>query len=155
MLDSLIEWGKDFVINYGLIGLFLISLTDSFIQPIPPDPMLATLEIFNFNPLVALTVALGGSLLGAWIGYFLGKKLGRPAGVKLFGKEKIKKAEIFFKKWGFTGVVLAAFTPIPFKIATWLAGSLKMNFWLFITSSFIGRGIRFVLIIFFIDFLFT
>lgn len=154
MFESLIEFVKDFVTEYGLIGLFILSFTDSFIQPIPPDTILLFAEKYGFNPFVAFYVTLISSILGGAFGYFLGLKLGHPVAVKLFGEKKLQKVENYLKKWEFFGVFLAAFTPIPYKLVTWGAGIFEMPFWQFILASTIGRGLRFALIISGIHFLF-
>lgn len=154
MLDSLVEFGKNFVADYGLIGLFIFSFTESFIQPIPPDTILLFTEKYGFNPFGAFFVALIGSILGGAFGYFLGLKLGHPAALKIFGEKKVNKVEKFLKKWEFLGVFLAAFTPFPFKIITWTAGIFEMPFWQFMIASTIGRGLRFALVISGIHFLF-
>ena len=146
MLNHLIELGKTFVENYGEIGLFFFSFTESFIQPIPVDPILAMATSMGFNPHVAFLIVLFSSLLGASFGYFLGLKLGHPFAVKIFGERQINKAEKFLYKWEFWGIIFVAFTPIPFKIAVWMAGILEMPFRKFFLASFIGRGVRFAFV---------
>ncbi len=93
----------------------------------------------------AFFVTVFANLLGALVGYFLGLRLGHPACVKLFGEKKIQKAEIFFKKWGEFGVILLAFTPLPFKVACWAAGIFEMRFWHFFLAATVGRIAHFLL----------
>lgn len=148
MFETLNEFGHNFVNDYGIWGLFILSFTDSFIQPVPPDPILATATAFGFDPWFALFVCLVGSILGGIIGYILGITLGHKVAVKLFGEKNMQKAEKFLLKWEFWGVLVIAFTPIPFKVATWSAGIFEMPFWQFMLASTIGRGVRFALVAF-------
>jgi|TARA_B100001013_G_scaffold161403_1_gene96465 membrane protein YqaA with SNARE-associated domain len=43
-------------------------------------------------------------------------------------------------------VIIAGFTPIPYKVFTILAGLVQVNFPLFVVASIIGRGGRFFLV---------
>lgn len=84
------------------------------------------------------------NLAGGALGYFLGKSLGHPVAVRIFGEKKVQKAEQFFSKWGEFGVFIAAFTPLPFKVAAWSAGVFEMRFSRFLFWSAIGRFLHLV-----------
>jgi membrane protein DedA with SNARE-associated domain len=43
-------------------------------------------------------------------------------------------------------VILAGFTPLPYKLFTITAGAMMMPFFPFLIGSFIGRGMRFYLV---------
>ena len=49
-------------------------------------------------------------------------------------------------EWGVWFLAGAAFTPIPFKVATIAAGATQMPFGPFVVISLIGRAARFVLV---------
>lgn len=51
-----------------------------------------------------------------------------------------------FETWGFWYILLAGFTPIPYKIFTISAGVVGMPFLAFIGGSVVGRGGRFFLV---------
>jgi membrane protein YqaA with SNARE-associated domain len=51
-----------------------------------------------------------------------------------------------FETWGFWYILLAGFTPIPYKIFTISAGVVGMPFLAFIGGSVAGRGGRFFLV---------
>ena len=148
MLETLQKIGAEFVSNFGLGGLFALAFTESFFQPIPVDPILLFVGEFSFSPFAGFCVALTGSVLGGAVGWLLGKALGRSLAVKLFGERKMLHAEKFLQKWEFAGVVLVAFTPIPFKIAAWCAGIFRMRLGQFVVAATIGRAARFALVTF-------
>jgi membrane protein YqaA with SNARE-associated domain len=145
MFDSLKEWATDFVQEYGYLGIFFISFTESIIQPIPPDPFITGGTIFGLNVLKAAVVAATGSVLGAVVGYFLGKFLGEPVAKKLLSEKYYEKGEILFRKYGILAVIIAAITPIPFKVISWLAGIFEMPLLGFIIAAAIGRFPRFLI----------
>jgi membrane protein DedA with SNARE-associated domain len=51
-----------------------------------------------------------------------------------------------FETWGIAFVIVAGFTPIPFKIITIAGGALLMPLPAFVLGSVIGRGARFFLV---------
>jgi membrane protein YqaA with SNARE-associated domain len=52
----------------------------------------------------------------------------------------------WFEEWGFWAILVAGFSPIPYKVFTIAAGTLAMNLPLFVLGSIIGRGGRFFLV---------
>lgn len=145
MFESLILWTTNFVHQFGYLGVFLLTFTESFIQPIIPDPFIIGATSFGLDLNLTVLVVCIASILGASIGYILGKTLGKPVFLKLFGKKMFKQGDKFFKKYGVWGVVIAGLTPLPFKVATWLAGIFDLPFHQFIFASIVGRVPRFIL----------
>ncbi|AEF96329.1 phosphatase PAP2 family protein [Methanotorris igneus] len=135
--------------NYGYLGIFLVAFTEAFIQPVPPDIFIMGASLFGLNPLISALTATIGSLFGGLFGYFLGNKLGHPAFIKLFGDKYLIKGEEFFNKYGFWGVALAGFTPIPYKVIAWLAGIFEMSKFPFSIGTFVGRLPRFLAVAYF------
>ncbi len=149
MLEALKQWAEETVSNYGYWGIFIISFTESIIQPIPPDPFITGGTAFGLSPVKAALIAAVASVLGGVVGYFLGKFLGEPAFKKFLGDKYYDKGEILFRKYGIWAVLIAAITPIPFKVMCWLAGIFEMPFWGFVLASFLGRFPRFLFMAFF------
>jgi len=153
----LVWWGfmdlyaiaESLVSHYGYVGIFLISFTEAFIQPIPPDVFIIGASYFGLNPIITAIVATVGTTLGGIFGYFLGYKLGHPIFVKIFGEKHLKKGEEFFDKYGVYGVVLAGFSPLPYKVIAWLAGIFEMDLTLFAIGTIVGRLPRFLAVAYF------
>jgi len=55
----------------------------------------------------------------------------------------IDKADNYFNEYGTWTVLIAAFSPIPYKVFTITAGIFKVNLKKFVIASIIGRGARF------------
>lgn len=134
----------------GLQGLALNSFIESFFLLPPPDILLITMDLANpSKALYYAFICTIASALGGGIGYAIGYWGGRPAFNWMFrkkGKEQFEAVEKLYEKYGVTAVLLAAFTPIPYKVFTIASGILSMNFWKFMLASFIGRGGRFFLV---------
>jgi len=134
--------------------LFILSVTESSFFPIPPDVMLAPMclakpsKAWNFALITTI-----GSVLGGVIGYLLGKFLFdniQPVIEKLDYLMAYQDAVHWFNEWGFWAILIAGFSPIPYKVFTIAAGALNMAFLPFVIGSAIGRGARFYLLVFFV-----
>jgi len=134
------------LLQYGPLGLFLVSFAESVFFPVPPD--LVLLPLAMMNPGLAFWYALlctSASVAGAVFGYLLGGKAGRPLLAKFMRKERIAEVERLFTKYGGWAVGIAAFTPIPFKVFTLTGGIFKVPLMPFLFASILGRGARFFL----------
>jgi undecaprenyl-diphosphatase len=144
MLAELVLWVQGFVQVYGLGGAFLIAVLESFIFPVPTATIIAPFTALGVDPLAITLVATTGSVIGAVIGYVLGKKLGKPVVERLF-KKYIPRVEKWYEKWGAWAVLIAAFSPIPFKVFTWTSGICGLDFKKFLIASIIGRFVQFAI----------
>ena len=75
--SSVIDWGS----NFGLVGLALVSFTESIIQPVPPDLLVIPMSLEAASKLELLAiflVATISSVLGSLGGYGIGLYAGRP-----------------------------------------------------------------------------
>lgn len=141
---------NDFFQAMGVQGLALNSFIESFFLVPPPDFLLIAMDLATpKNALYYAFICTIASALGGAVGYGIGFWGGRPAFNWLFrkgGKEKFDAVEKLYNKYGVTAVLLAAFTPIPYKVFTIASGILNMNFWKFMLASFVGRGARFFIV---------
>ena len=132
--------------------LFILSVTESSFFPIPPDVMLAPMclakpsKAWNFAFITTI-----GSVIGGVVGYLIGKFLFdniEPLIEKLDYMIAYQNAVHWFNEWGFWAILIAGFSPIPYKVFTIAAGTLNMAFLPFVIGSAIGRGARFYLVAF-------
>jgi membrane protein YqaA with SNARE-associated domain len=101
---------------------------------------------FRLALLTTLTSVLGG-LLGYLIGWAAMDAV-MPWVERMGYAPKLAHAQVWFEQWGFWAVLLAGFSPIPYKAFTITAGGLGMALLPFTLASFIGRGGRFFLVAF-------
>ena len=127
-----------------------ISFAESSFFPIPPDVMLIPMcvadrsKAWRFALITTVTSLLGG-IAGYAIGYFLFEAV-RPLLVDLGYWDAYLKGRDWFDDWGVWAVLIAGFSPIPYKIFTIAAGVATLNLPAFIIASFVGRGARFFLV---------
>ena len=148
LYHELTDWMLSLADSDWAIGLLiLLSFSESVVFPIPPDPLLIAIGIANPESAiwVAAFVTLA-SVCGAYVGHWLGRKVGRPLLRRLISESKTARAEALFDKYGAWAIVVAAFTPIPYKVFTILAGILDLRMRSFLVASLIGRGARFMTI---------
>ena len=148
LFHELTDWTLGLADSDWAIGLLiLISFSESVVFPIPPDPLLIAIGIASPESAiwVAAFVTLA-SVCGACVGHWLGRKVGRPLLRRLISESKVERAETLFDRYGAWAIVVAAFTPIPYKVFTILAGILDLRIRNFLIASLIGRGARFMTI---------
>jgi membrane protein YqaA with SNARE-associated domain len=131
--------------------LSLLSFFESFIVPFPPpDVMLAPMSLARPpKALYFASLTLIASLLGGVVGYLIGVFLfeqAQPFIVAWGYQAAFETATRWFDQWGFWAVLVAGFSPVPYKIFTISAGALGLSFIPFIMASLIGRGMRFFLV---------
>ncbi len=146
MLDRLEIWAREAVSEYGYLGIFLISFSESIVQPIPPDPFIAGGSAFGLDPVLAAVVATVASVLGGLTAHTLGNVFGEPIVRKITGERVFLRGEILFRRYGVWAVLVAAVTPIPFKAVCWIAGMFGMPRAPFLLASFAGRFPRFLVV---------
>jgi len=136
---------------YGAWALFLIAVAESSFFPIPPDVLLIALSIgAPSRALWFAFISTAGSLTGAVIGYLIGLEfyelVGRPI-IEFYSVENgYEQVRRLYHEWDAVAVVIAGFTPIPYKVFTIAAGAFKINFITFILASAVGRAGRFFLV---------
>jgi membrane protein YqaA with SNARE-associated domain len=133
--------------------LGMVSFIESSFFPIPPDAMLIPMSLarpdraYSYAFLCTWT-SVAGAVLGYAIGALLFDSVGQWV-ISAYGLTD--KVEVFigqYTKWGAWIILLAGFTPIPYKLITITSGFAGYNLLLFIVFSIIARGARFFLVAF-------
>jgi membrane protein YqaA with SNARE-associated domain len=146
--DWVLHWAET---PYGTPALFLLAVAESSFFPVPPDVLLMALALsipkksFRFAAVCAAGSVMGG-IAGYGIGYFGYEAVGRPIIDMYHGQEVMAKVENLYALYGFWGVLIAAITPIPYKVFTISSGFFRFDFGPFVAASIIGRSFRFFLV---------
>lgn len=141
------EWASH---KYAPYYLALVSFLESSFFPVPPDLMLVPMSLarpqtaMRFAMIATLFSVIGG-IFGYALGYLVLHSL-HPYIISWGYGDTYAQVVHWFSVWGIWVVLLAGFTPIPYKIFTIGAGALHMSLGLFILFSFFGRGARFYLV---------
>ena len=128
--------------------LYGLSFIESFIFPIPPDILLAPIALtkkYNWIKIAFNTTLF--SVLGGLVGYIIGLYLYESSILNKIVEENIFiEVKNLFLEHGFLIMIIAGFTPLPFKAFTITAGYMSIALIPFVISSFIGRGLRFFIV---------
>lgn len=127
-----------------------LSFAESTFFPIPPDFMLIPMVLARprrgFRLALLCTVAsVVGGVFGYLIGYFAFDLIEPWLRTTHYYGTYLEARE-YFVLYGFWVILLAGFSPIPYKIFTITAGVLAMPFLPFLLGSVAGRGGRFFLV---------
>jgi membrane protein YqaA with SNARE-associated domain len=130
--------------------LAALSFAESSFFPIPPDVMLGPMCLAQ--PRKGWAFALNctlSSVVGGVAGYLIGRLAFDSLQPWLMSSPyagAFEQAVSAFESWGFWYILLAGFTPIPYKVFTISAGVVGMPPLPFIAGSLVGRGGRFFLV---------
>ncbi|MDX1561301.1 MAG: YqaA family protein [Gammaproteobacteria bacterium] len=130
--------------------LAALSFAESSFFPIPPDVLLAPMTLARpargwWYALLTTVASVAGGLAGYAIGWFAFDLI-EPWVDSLGYRDAYVTATDWFMRWGFWAVLVAGFSPVPYKIFTIAAGALHMFLPGFMLASLIGRGGRFFLV---------
>ena len=130
--------------------LGVLSFAESSFFPIPPDVMLAPMVLVQPHRAMRLALlttlaSVAGGLFGYVIGYYA-LELIRPWLHQWGEWQSYLTVRSWFDRWGFWAIVVAGFSPIPYKMFTIAAGAMHVAVIPFILASLLGRGGRFFLV---------
>lgn len=133
-----------------LLG-FLFFLEAIFF--IPVDPLLVIFCIHHksralYYALIATCCSVAGGLVAYFIGRAFWETIGQGIVYYACTPEKVDYCIQQYKLHQSWALLLAGFTPMPFKLVTYCAGICKAPISTFIIFSFIARGFRFFLVAF-------
>ena len=131
--------------------LSIISFAESSFFPIPPDIILIPMVLAKrskafFYALICTLSSVAGGILG----YLIGLMLFNSIGILLINfyhlDEQVAQFKNYYSSYGAWIVIIAGFTPFPFKVITIASGLFQLNFFVFIICSILSRGSRFYLV---------
>ncbi len=130
--------------------LAALSFAESSFFPIPPDVMLIPMAAARprrglYYALVTTLASVVGGVFGYLIGMFALDALAPWLQTTHYWDSYLEVRD-WFEQWGVWLVLVAGFSPIPYKLFTLSAGALSLAFLPFVAASAIGRGARFFLV---------
>ena len=134
--------------RHAAMAMAALAFSEAIFFPVPADLLLGALCLgrprssFRWATICTLFSILGGTtamLLGLAIGQ--ARVTDAMAFVGL-GEEAAKALEVF-GEYGFWAVAVAALTPVPYMVFSWVAGFAEIAVWQFLLASVIFRSARF------------
>ena len=136
--------------------LAIFSFLESIIIPIPPDIFLIPITLtkrYKWFYLGIFTTFF--SILGGIFGYIIGMYFWDLVGMKIVNfydaHHHIDYIKSLFNKYGWAVILIAGFSPIPYKIFTVSSGMMGYSFIIFLLCSLISRGLRFISLTFLVN----
>ncbi len=142
-----LAWADHSQAHWALVA---IAFAEASFFPIPPDILLVALALGR--PAKALYFAMlstAGSVAGAVFGYGIGmfffSAVASPL-LDFYGAlAQFNHVQQLFFEYGVGLVLIAGFSPIPFKLITIAAGTFGLSFVPFLLAALVSRGGRFYL----------
>lgn len=146
MLRGLYNWTMEKAAHrHAVWWLAFFSFIESSFFPIPPHPLLGLMclaepkKAMRFAAVATIASVLGG-IFGYAIGYFLFDAVGAWLIGAIGLSDSLPAAQCYVDRDGAWVVFIAAFTPLPFKLATIVSGFLGMAFVPFLLAALVGRA---------------
>ena len=148
LYDWVLHWAET---PYAVPALFVLAVAESSFFPVPPDVLLIALAMAvpakSFRLAAVCSVgSVAGGIVGYGIGLYGYEAIGRPIVEFYNGQPVMEAIQLQYARHGFWGILIAAVTPIPYKVFTIASGVFKFDFWLFLAASIVGRSTRFFVV---------
>ena len=132
-----------FLFQFGVYGIFFISVVDSSFVPLPlpgvTDIMCVVLAARHTNPLLLIILTTAGSALGGYLSYQVGHRGGMAFLEKNVPKRILKRVT----RWMENHAILAVLPPpMPLSPFVLAAGALKMSQRKFLVTFTVSRAFR-------------
>ncbi len=141
LVTAFLEWSEYMIVNFGYLGVFLVSVASTVTIFLPVPGFLFILAASPFlNPYLLGIVSGAGMAIGEVTGYMIGK--GGSTALRKKDKKWIKKGEKWFTEGrGFIFIVIFAATPLPDDITGIVGGMFNYDVKRFLLAAFIGKTV--------------
>lgn len=137
-----------YLIDYGVAGMFISAFLAGSVLPLSSEFVLAGLVAAGVAPIELLFAATLGNVLGSLLNYGIGR-LGREEWIERWVKvspEQLERGKSYVRRFGFWGGLISWF-PVLGELITVAMGFLRVNLPLSLLTIFIGKFVRYWIII--------
>ncbi|TDG14205.1 DedA family protein [Seongchinamella unica] len=129
------------------LGLFFSAFLAATLVPAYSEILFAALINAGYGPLLLLFWASAGNSLGSAVNWLLGRYLLHFQDRRWFPFQatSLARAQQWFRKFGVWSLLLA-WMPVGGDALTFVAGVMRVPFWLFFTLTAIGKTGRYVIV---------
>ena len=147
-MDAFIDSTIQLLIEWGLPGLFISALLAGSIVPFSSELVLVALVKLGLPP----TACILAATLGNPACYYMGR-LGKISWIEKYFKVKKEKVDKMVKFLQGKGALMAffAFLPAIGEVISIALGFMRSNIWLTTTSMFVGKLIRYILLLYVLE----
>ncbi len=129
-------------------GIFISAFLAATLVPAYSEILFASLIAAGYDPLALWAWASLGNTLGSAVNWVLGRYLLHFKEHKWFPfKEKgLQQAQRWFQRFGVWSLLLA-WLPVGGDALTFIAGMMRIRFWLFFLLTGIGKSLRYAILL--------
>lgn len=129
-------------------SLFFTALIAATLFPLSSEALLATFLYQGYSPLLLWLVATSGNTLGSCINWYLGAQCLRLQHKKWFpvSPAQLARAQQHFQRYGVYSLLLS-WLPVVGDPLTFIAGIMRISFWKFFLLVFVGKCLRYAIVI--------
>ncbi|WP_178863244.1 YqaA family protein [Thiomicrorhabdus cannonii] len=134
------------------LSLFAVSFIAATLLPAGSEVLLGSLLLEGYEPWALWAWATAGNTLGAAVNYGLGRYLLHFQHRRWFPfkADTLHKSQSWFNKYGVWSL-LFSWMPLFGDALTFIAGMMRVNFGLFVLLTFIGKGVRYAVLVGLVD----
>ena len=139
---------ENFLIEYGYIGLFLVSFISATLFPLASEAFVAWMPTAGFDIWLILLFASTGNFLGALTNYYIGKWGGNFVFARFMKTDegKIERAKGLFQRWG-TPILFFSWIPIIGDPLAVVGGLMNVRLATFSFWVFTGKVLRYLFVL--------
>ncbi len=139
-----------FVLEYGLIGVFLATILAGTLVPLGSPALVVAAALFGVHPIPLILVATAGFTIGMSVNYGLAYRLGRPYIMRNVSAEKLDEFMRLWGRWGWVLYTIFGLVPfLPVELLALVCGVLKTRLDIFLILSFLPRLMVFAILAYF------
>ncbi|MDX1696555.1 MAG: YqaA family protein [Ketobacteraceae bacterium] len=130
---------------FGLFGVAFLAAT---ILPAYSEIMFAGMVAAGYEPWLLWAFASTGNTLGSAVNWLMGRYLLHFKDRKWFPFKEgsLSTSQRWFQKYGVWSLLMA-WAPVGGDALTFIAGIMRVNFWLFLLLTFIGKSARYAILL--------
>ena len=151
-MDAFIDSAIQLLIEWGLPGLFISPLLAGSMVPFSSELVLVALIKLGLPPIACLLSATLGNTAGGMTCYYMGR-LGKIAWIEKYFKVKKEKVDKMVNFLQGKGAMMAffAFLPAIGEVIAIALGFMRSNTWITVGSMFLGKLIRYILLLYVLE----
>ena len=148
-MDAFVDSLVQLLIDWGYFGLFISALLAGSIIPFSSELVMIALVKVGLNPAMCVLSATLGNTIGGMTCYYMGR-LGKIDWIEKYFKVKKEKVDKMVRFLQGKGALMAFFTFLPAigEVIAIALGFMRSNTWLTIVSMFVGKLIRYILLLY-------
>ncbi len=130
------------------LGLFFSAFLAATLVPAWSEVLFAGMLAAGYDPVLLLFCASLGNSLGSVVNWALGRYLLHFQDRRWFPfrPESLGVAQRWYARWG-VWTLLMAWLPIGGDALTFIAGMMRLRFWLFFTLTAVGKTARYAILL--------